>query len=261
MLRVDVIKKAWEKRSKIFKDRREGVLEQAFPPLIHSYIDALHIREVNSVVPRKAALCLDIGCGYGRIAKSIASSNTYVYGIDITKTYVDIFNKKLQGCGKARVGDMRKLPFKNNMFDVIWVINTVMYLTDSDQIRSMKEIFRVLKPDGRVVIIEPHRIGYNIITLWGLLPFIYRTMLKKKKVETFGDKFSNGRIELVVSKAKGKVIQKRGYPSFTFLFLVVFFLAKANTFLAKIILNVISMIDKKIPFSWYSFSVTYILGK
>lgn len=263
MHRDDIIKKAWEKRSKIFKDKREGVLEQAFPPLLHSYIDALHMEEVSTVIPKRACFCLDIGCGYGRIASCISLKNpdAYIYGIDIAKTYVDLFNKKLQRYGKARVGDIRRLPFKNNMFDVIWVINTVMYLTDSDQLLAIKEIFRVLKPRGRVVIIEPHKIGYDIITLWGLLPFVYRTVLKKKKVETFGQKFANGKIDLLVKQAKGKIIQKRGYPTFTFLFLTAFFLAKVNTFLAKILLSLISRIDNKLPLSKYSFSVTYILGK
>lgn len=263
MLRDDVIKKAWEKRSKIFKDKREGVLEQAFPSLLHSYIDKLHIREVSRVIPKKTCLCLDIGCGYGRIAENVVrqNPNAYIHGIDIARTYVEIFNKKLQGYGKAIMGDMRRLPFKNNMFDVIWVINTVMYLTDSDQLLAMKEIFRVLKPGGQVVIIEPHVNGYNIITLWGLLPFFYRTILKKKKVETFGRKFANGKIDLLVKRAKGAIIQKRGYTTFTILFLVTFFLAKINTSLAKLVLSIISKIDEMIPFSKYSFSVSYILGK
>lgn len=263
MNRDRVIKKAWEKRSKIFKDKREGVLEQAFPPLLHSYIEALHMEEVSTVMPKRAVLCLDIGCGYGRIAKSISLKNphAYIYGIDIARTYVDLFNKKMLSKGKARVGDMRKLPFKNNIFDVIWVINTLMYLTHSDQLRAMKEIFRVLKLDGRVIVIEPHKSGYDIITLWGLLPFVYRSILKKKKVETFGQKFANGEIDPVVKKAKGKIIKKRGYPTFTLLFLGAFFLAKVNTWLAKILLSIISLIDKKLPFSMYSFTVTYILGK
>jgi arsenite methyltransferase len=111
---------------------------------------------------------LDIGCGHGLMLIGAAKRLTTgkATGIDMwlqdSQLHNDIdltlANASLEGVGDrvtVRRADARDLPYDNNAFDVVlssWVIHT---MTDpDDRARVLKEIARVVKPGGRVVIVD-----------------------------------------------------------------------------------------------------------
>lgn len=256
---------SWEKRSQILGDSREAVMEQSFPPVINAYIERrIHTQEIISKVKNKKLKCLDVGCGYGRIASLVVKKNPnlFVDGIDISKTFVAMYNKKLKGKGKAVVGDVKKLPYKKNTFDFIWVVGTLMYLeTLKDQEAGMKELFRVLKKGGEILIIEPNKPGHNLLKLWGFIPFVYRTVLRKRKVETYGIYFPWNRIDSLISNQKGILLEKKGYPFFSFCLLPMIGIGKINSKWTSKALGIVSKLDKNATFPKYSWFVTYIARK
>ena len=199
---------AWDLRAKIFKTEREAVMQQSFPRVVNDYIHRLHLREVLRILPDDKINCLDIGCGYGRIALEIIKrkNKTFVYGVDISKVFVDLFNKSLKKKGRAVVGSLTNLPFEDNKFDYVVCIVTMMYLESiEDQKKAISEMLRVVKKEGKVILIEPNKTGDNIIKLFGFLPYILRKILKKKKVETFGIAFPFGRIDTLVEEKGGEM--------------------------------------------------------
>lgn len=254
----------WERRSKLFKDSKKAVMEQAFPLAVNDYIEEIHIGEIEKLLNSKVAKCLDVGCGYGRLAKVIAGKNPklFIHGVDIAPTFVKLFNKNLKKQGKATIGDMRKLPYRDKFFDVIWSIVSFMYLEDNtDQKQGMRELFRVLKPEGKIIFIEPNRLGVNLVRLWGLMPFLYRKFMGIAKVETFGTAFLPDRIDLLIQQAGGKVIYKRGYPMFTLFLLPNIILGRFMPFVTRILLAVVALADKIISHHKFSYFVTYVAIK
>lgn len=97
---------------------------------------------------------LDAGCGTGLLAKKLEQFGEVV-GIDTSSEAVK-FSKK-RGV-KVIKGSVNDLPFKNNLFDLITCIDVIYHRGVDDQ-KAIKELFRVLKPGG-ILILRVAAINY-----------------------------------------------------------------------------------------------------
>lgn len=100
---------------------------------------------------------LDLCCGQGRHTLELSRRGFKAEGFDrsrylIQKARAAAKNENLPV--RFREGDARKLPYPADTFDVVMVMgNSFGYFeTANDDIRVLKEIFRVLKPWGRVLL-------------------------------------------------------------------------------------------------------------
>ena len=104
---------------------------------------------------------LDLACGFGRITLHLMKLGVDAYGIDLSPVLIEAAvkdAKKFQLRENAfRIGDMRVLPYESSYFDkVLCFWNSFAHmLTKDDQIACMKEMFRVLKPDGYSFLVLP----------------------------------------------------------------------------------------------------------
>lgn len=99
---------------------------------------------------------LDIGCGGGATLQRLLrrSQNANVYGIDISeesvakarKVNADKLDKQVFICQ----GSAEKLPYENDMFDMVTAIETVFFWPNLPD--CLQEVRRVLKQGGRFVI-------------------------------------------------------------------------------------------------------------
>jgi len=85
------------------------------------------------------ALILETGCGNG---KTLSSLGPNAIGIDISPTAV-----KLAG-SSALVGDIRFLPFNDEIFDIIFCWHVLGHLSSAERRTAADEMLRVLKPGG-----------------------------------------------------------------------------------------------------------------
>jgi len=104
---------------------------------------------------------LDIGCGTGAFLSDIRKKikNIKCYGIDISKDAISLNKDKNISLLQA---DMENLPYKNNSFSAIFSLGTVEHSPNTEKI--LKEVYRVLKPGGRVLITVPNKISFFHIT-------------------------------------------------------------------------------------------------
>jgi SAM-dependent methyltransferase len=92
------------------------------------------------------------------IIDQIWQNYSELHGIDIAPRLVARAKKNLEAKKIpliARVGDIRKLPYRTNSFDYIFTMGTIEHIPHP--IDAMKEIYRVLKPGGRAVIGVPNK--------------------------------------------------------------------------------------------------------
>ena len=94
---------------------------------------------------------LDIGCGTGYFSRLFKFSK-YV-GIDSSLKYVGFANKKYGG--KFFVMDANKMNFKNKLFDGVLMISFLHHLTDKELDGIFHDVKRVLKIEGKLIIIDP----------------------------------------------------------------------------------------------------------
>ena len=107
---------------------------------------------------------LDIGCGGGRTVGELAKAADAgkVYGIDYAEGSVAAsrnHNRQLIADGRVHIerGSVSKLPFSDCMFDLVTAIETQYYWPHLQD--DMKEVRRVLKPGGKLLVIAENYKG------------------------------------------------------------------------------------------------------
>jgi len=130
---------------------------------------------------------LDIGSGTGTYDHLICENHPscYIFGIELIKDAAAISQELLGGDHlKYICADATNLPLISNYFDIIYTKNTIEHAG----ISMTKEIFRVLKPGGKALIIGP---GYIQITRKPLqIIVLLLSKLKHKKYEVHGYRVS-----------------------------------------------------------------------
>ena len=110
---------------------------------------------VKVINPKKDDSYLEIGFGSGIFINKYMSHVSKIAGIDYSADMVTLasdINRMLVESGKAefKQGDASSLPWADNEFTIVAMIEVFFFLTETE--KTLKEIFRVLKPGGRLVI-------------------------------------------------------------------------------------------------------------
>ncbi len=127
---------------------------------------------ISSSISSKTKV-LDVGCGHGDFLKSVYKKTAHTYGVDPDKQAL-AKNKFIK---HKVVAEAQKLPFADNFFDLVvsaWVLE---HLTDPQ--KAFSEIFRVLKPGGKVIFLTPNLWNYNV-WLIRLIPNMFHDFLTRK---------------------------------------------------------------------------------
>lgn len=108
-------------------------------------------------VPKDSAI-LDLACGQGRHSIELALKGyTNITGLDRSHYLIRKAKSTMQQEGlkiSFKEGDARKLPFPADSFDVVMILgNSFGYFeSNEDDIMILKEVFRVLRPNGTFLI-------------------------------------------------------------------------------------------------------------
>lgn len=92
---------------------------------------------------------LDVGCGAGKNIEELQPIGRVV-GVDIAQEAVEFCKKR--GLKHVVVGDVTRLPFTDEKIDVVTALDVVEHV---DEFLALREIKRVLKPNGIVIITVP----------------------------------------------------------------------------------------------------------
>ncbi len=153
------------------------------------------IAELNDVQPQ---LILDVATGTGDVAintiKQLNIKDLHIIGLDISPEMLNIGKKKIVTEGMSGtidmiVGDSENLPFENNKFDAITVAYGVRNFENLE--RGLSEMQRVLKPKGKLVVLEfsqprvfPFRQLFNFY-FKNILPLIGKMTSKDNRAYTY----------------------------------------------------------------------------
>lgn len=126
----------------------------------------------------KKDIVLDVGCGNGQNAIKAAMKAGKVFGFDTDEQMLNIaqktslFNKIEKITEFKNASAEKSFPYKNNVFDKVMFLGVLEHLIDRDS--AMKEVYRVLKDNGKLILgipnsntewkITQRRFGINSIT-------------------------------------------------------------------------------------------------
>ncbi|HUK33850.1 MAG TPA: class I SAM-dependent methyltransferase [Vicinamibacterales bacterium] len=132
-------------------------------------------QHVLDLFTKRSGRYLDAGCGTGDFLPDLVERGGDVFAIDFADEMIERSRRKVEesGCGgrvRFDVGDVYSLPYDTNYFDAIIGVGLVEYLSDPD--RAFREMCRVMKPGGILIVTVP-----NIMS-----PFMaYETVVPKVK--------------------------------------------------------------------------------
>ena len=71
---------------------------------------------------------LDIGCGAGMHLAHLARHRLLTFGVEASPVLAQVAQERLRDQGEIKVGDAVSLPYEDNSFDAVLMINTLEYL-------------------------------------------------------------------------------------------------------------------------------------
>jgi ubiquinone/menaquinone biosynthesis C-methylase UbiE len=112
---------------------------------------------------------LDCGCGAGEYVRELMKEkNVNVWGIEFSTEKVNLYKSQFPSLSNVFQGDIENMPFESENFDLV-ILNEVLEHIPS-QVAGLREIYRVLKPFGKLIVFSPNR----------LYPFETHGILSKK---------------------------------------------------------------------------------
>ncbi|GGK65292.1 hypothetical protein Sme01_24520 [Sphaerisporangium melleum] len=107
--------------------------------------------------PRPGERVLDVGCGTGYLSRVIAPVVTpsgHVTGVDAAPAMVEYSRRRAPGNCDYVVGEGQDLPFPDGSFDLVVSTFAVHHIPPAARAETLREMFRVLRPGGRLLIAE-----------------------------------------------------------------------------------------------------------
>jgi len=139
---------------------------------------------------------IDLGCGTGIMLDLLAKRYRRVVGLDASQEMLDGFaTDKLGDELMLLRGDMAALPVSDDTFDVV-ICRSALHHMD-DEVGVLKEICRVLKPEGSLILGEPA--NDNVVTR--LARWWVRRRPSYGKVHTIDRAYTRAQLKALLSAA------------------------------------------------------------
>ncbi len=163
---------------------------------------------------------LDAGCGGGRTVSKLAAIATQgkVYGVDYSEESVAATkrtNARWIDLGRVEIrhGSVSQLPFPDGMLDLVTAVETHFWWPNLP--RDMREVFRVLKPDGTLILIAEIYKGANTMAAKLAEKYASRTGMTLLSVDEHRELFTNpgfSDVQIIEERDKGWICGKGRKP-------------------------------------------------
>jgi ubiquinone/menaquinone biosynthesis C-methylase UbiE len=114
------------------------------------------------LAPAQGELILDAGCGTGIFTTDFLAAGARVVGMDIASGMLQAAGRKVRGTAEEENflpvrGNILDLPFLDSYFDKVISNTALEFIADGEQ--ALRELFRVLKPGGTLVVATLNRLS------------------------------------------------------------------------------------------------------
>ena len=118
------------------------------------YVEATTRETLRRLPLNAASRVLDVGCGTGELLRRVRANvpDAVLAGLDPVPEMLDVAREKLSGRDDLRVGYADRLPWNAGTFDVVVSCNMFHYI--SEPLRALREMARVLRPTGALVLTD-----------------------------------------------------------------------------------------------------------
>lgn len=124
----------------------------------------------------KGGCILDAGCGNGWLSICALERGFGVYAVDVARNELRksaFISKRRKAPIKLALASLGHLPFLDSSFDSVMCVNVLEHIRDVE--KTILEIKRVLKKDGRFVLVIPNGLTFGLL----YDKFVYRLIPAK----------------------------------------------------------------------------------
>lgn len=138
--------------------------------------------------PQEGMHVLDVGCGTGTNLMLYHEAGCKVFGIDLSPAMVEVAQKKLGDRAEIRQGEASKMAYPDGLFDLVIGFLTLHEMPSQIRPAVISEMARVMKPDGRILLIDHHPGPFRFPKGW-----IYRAIILFFEIMAGREHFMNHR--------------------------------------------------------------------
>jgi SAM-dependent methyltransferase len=133
------------------------VLHPGAPLWFNHTIDKLRFRAIRGALALAKlppdSRVLDVGCGTGRWVRRYGEMGLRATGVDTTSGMLRLARQRGTP-GLLNAGEAYRLPLTDAAFDCVSDITVVRHIPTPLQLQALSEMVRVLKPGGRLILME-----------------------------------------------------------------------------------------------------------
>jgi ubiquinone/menaquinone biosynthesis C-methylase UbiE len=144
---------------------------------------------------------LHAGCGSGQVDVDI-KDRVSINALDISVDALSVYKKVNKNARRVIHGSLFHIPLDNEFVDGIYNLGVMEHFTESEIQEILMEFYRVLKPNGRMIIFWPPEFGSSVIFIKGVR-FLLKMLFNRDA------KIHPDEITLVQSKDHAKSIFKK----------------------------------------------------
>ena len=134
--------------------------------LFDSMNKGLKLVGIRMFRPSKGMNILDVGCGTGSHLELYQRYQCNLFGIDLSPSMLEVAQKRLGDTAQLDLGNATKMPYKNKQFDLVISMLSLHEMSPGTRSAVLNEIKRVLKSDGRLLLIDFHPGPYEPLQGW-----------------------------------------------------------------------------------------------
>ena len=125
-------------------------------PSVKKYLFPFFTKELENF-----DIVLDYGCGAGVLMPIISTFSKEVHGFDIAVPFIDLAKKLIEEKNiknaHAYTDTEFNEKFMENCFDVVFINDVLHHMENPHE--AINDAFRLLKPEGKLIVIEPNRLN------------------------------------------------------------------------------------------------------
>jgi len=126
----------------------------------------LRVLGIRLCIPPRGGSILDVGCGTGAHLETYGRYKCELHGIDSSPSMLKIAGERLGNSADLRQADATKMPYEGNSFDLILCMLVLHEMDDDVRSRVLSEMKRVLKSEGRILLVDFHVGKPGLIKGW-----------------------------------------------------------------------------------------------
>ena len=104
--------------------------------------------------PIRGMNVLDVGCGTGADLELYHRAGCHIHGVDLSPAMIEVARRKFKGSADFHLCDAVNMPFQDGFFDLVLSTYTLHEMNHQHRPTVLREMMRVVKKDGRLLLID-----------------------------------------------------------------------------------------------------------